>query len=149
MCAHTQNRLYIYAYFYILLWFFLLALLSCLLSYTYNEFLIHFFSSIILGFRSAHSLPSPTLTFSFYLVTHAPIQTPTHSLTPTLRAQRASASPPLPDLTPPLCPPYTPPAAITLFEVFLHLLMEHREHPEEPFPSVWASIPVVVEDILK
>lgn len=40
-------------------------------------------------------------------------------------------------------------AAITLFEVFLHLLNDQRSHPDEPFPSVWSAIPTIIEDILK
>jgi len=38
-------------------------------------------------------------------------------------------------------------AAITLFEVFLHLLADYS--PTTGVPSVWGSIPVIIEDTLK
>ena len=41
-----------------------------------------------------------------------------------------------------------PLAAITLFEVFLHILETHSD-PKQPFPSVWGSIPLIIEETLK
>lgn len=45
------------------------------------------------------------------------------------------------------CPCMSCPAAITLFEVFLHLLADYS--PSTGVPSVWGSIPVIIEDTLK
>ena len=41
-----------------------------------------------------------------------------------------------------------PPAAITLFEVFLRIL-ETNSDPSEPFPSVWGTIPLIIGETLK
>jgi hypothetical protein len=38
-------------------------------------------------------------------------------------------------------------AAITLFEVFMHLLEDLS--PEHGVPTVWSAIPTIIEDILK
>ncbi len=43
---------------------------------------------------------------------------------------------------------YAPPAAITLFEVFIHILEAHQA-PETPWPSVWAVLPQILRDICK
>ena len=31
----------------------------------------------------------------------------------------------------------------------MHILSAAREHPGEPFPSVWSAIPTIIEEILK
>jgi hypothetical protein len=41
-----------------------------------------------------------------------------------------------------------PPAAITLFEVFLRIL-EVNSDPSQPFPSVWGTIPLIIGETLK
>jgi hypothetical protein len=48
-----------------------------------------------------------------------------------------------------LCPclSCTPAAAITLFEVFMHILEDHPT--AEHMPTVWSAIPTIIEDILK
>ncbi len=47
-----------------------------------------------------------------------------------------------------LLPLLTHAAAITLFEVFIHILEAHKA-PEIAWPSVWAVLPQILGDICK
>lgn len=44
--------------------------------------------------------------------------------------------------------PFPRVAAITLFEVFMHILEEHK-NPTTPWPSVWSVLPTILKDICK
>ncbi len=39
-------------------------------------------------------------------------------------------------------------SAITLFEVFMHIIEEHI-NPAEPYPSVWSILPTIITQTLK